>query len=454
LRAQNDNKSAEQPFLRPPLSRFRNMEKIWLIVQREYLTRVRKKSFIVMSILGPLLIAAFYGVVIWSALSTGEEKHVQVIDDSGYFEGKFESGERMAFTYTNLGIGQMHVLLDTYDAILYIPAFSLDRPEGFKLFAARGISAAMERSIRQTLEQEIEALRLKRAGIDQQLLDAIETRVVIHTHVEDGEGGIRSSNTTAASAIGFAGGFIIYLFIFIYGVQVMRGVIEEKTSRIVEVIISSVKPFQLMMGKILGLAGVGLTQLGIWAVLGGGISLLVNTLAGRSLLARMSEGQQPWQGQSAELPQLDKAFDALSTVDLPLMLGAFLFYFLFGYLMYAALFGAVGAAVDSETDTQQFMLPVTLPLMLSIALMGHVLADPYSDLAVFLSLFPLTSPVLMMVRLPFLGASWELALSMLLLAGSFVGTTWLAGRIYRVGILMYGKRTTYRELAKWLFYKQ
>jgi ABC-2 type transport system permease protein len=261
---------------------------------------------------------------------------------------------------------------------------------------------------------------------------------------------------------------LIYFFIFLYGAQVMRGVIEEKTSRIVEVIISSVKPFELMMGKIIGIALVGLTQFLLWMVL----TFSMVGLAGKVMAeknynpeqleqsfqssgAGMPGGMgQPFGGATVKPPSTADAFAGLSeSINLPLMLGCFLFYFLGGYLLYGALFAAIGSAVDSEADTQQFMLPITIPMILAITMSQVILTNPESSMAFWFSIIPLTSPIIMMVRLPFGVPTFDLVLSMVLLIVSFIGATWISGKIYRTGILMYGKKNSYKELWKWLFYK-
>jgi ABC-2 type transport system permease protein len=255
--------------------------------------------------------------------------------------------------------------------------------------------------------------------------------------------------------VGYIAAFLIYMFIFLYGSQVMRGVIEEKTNRIVEVIISSIKPFELMMGKILGIAGVALTQFLIWVVL----SMVVTTVVS-SVFNLDAASSQAMLSPDAQIPDaLQKSNPAseiwseIFSLNFPLIVIAFGFYFLFGYLMYGALFGAIGSAVDNETDSQQLIFPVTIPLIISIVMISAVLNNPNGALAFWFSIIPLTSPVIMMVRLPFIGFSWELVLSMGLLFIGFVGATWIAGRIYRVGILMYGKKPSFKELGKWLFYK-
>ena len=277
------------------------------------------------------------------------------------------------------------------------------------------------------------------------------------------DAGEKSSNGIVTTIISGFCAVLIYISVLIYGTQVMRGVMEEKTSRIVEVIISSVKPFQLMMGKIIGVALVGLTQFMLWIVLTAGLFTIGTKLIGQpkekatsAMDSRMGgmPGQADVQQKMANgnNPVAD-VMKAIDTLNIPLIIGCFLFYFLGGYLLYSALFGAVGAAVDSETETQQFMFPIMMPIIAAIAFAQIAVRDPDGPLAVWTSMIPFTSPVVMMVRIPFGVPGWQLAVSMGLLVLGFIGTTWLAARIYRVGILMYGKKTSFRELSKWVFYK-
>jgi ABC-2 type transport system permease protein len=260
--------------------------------------------------------------------------------------------------------------------------------------------------------------------------------------------GSQASGTEVKTAIGFFGGILVYMFTFLYAAQIMRGVIEEKTSRIVEVLVTSVKPAQLMLGKILGIATVGLLQFGIWIVL----TLAVASAAGAAGLLDTDPSQMEAMS-SAGMPEpgmMQSALEALETINLPGLIGMFLFYFLSGYLLYGALFAAVGAAVDSETDTQQFMLPLTLPLVLTFIMASSMMENPNGTLAVVLSMIPLSAPIAMMIRIPF-GVPWyELLASMSFMVLGFLGTVWIAGRIYRVGILSYGKKTTYADLWKWI----
>jgi ABC-2 type transport system permease protein len=299
------------------------------------------------------------------------------------------------------------------------------------------------------------------------LLRSIKTSVDIST-LKIGEDGKESKSYTEINMVlGMFAGILIYFFIFMFGSQVMRGVIEEKTSRIVEVIISSVKPFQLMMGKIIGVGLVGLTQFLLWVVLTFGIVTVVTSTmttkgVNQSATEQIMKQQQAMNPSTAEISPDQKEsgadnmggiMEAINSVNFPVMIGAFLFFFLVGYLLYAALFAAIGGAVDSEADTQQFMLPITIPLILSIIMAQFIIRDPDGPVSFWFSIFPLTSPVVMMIRIPFGVPYMEVILSMVLLLIGFLGTTWLAAKIYRTGILMYGKKVSYRELWKWLRYK-
>lgn len=432
------------------------MHKIWLIVQREYLTRVRKKSFIIMTLVGPLLLAALMIVPIWLATVSENAETIEVLDESGFLANKLQNEDELQFRPVTgpVEAAKKRILETENTSLLYIPKLDLDNPAGIKLFSKENTSLSTHISLEKMLKREIEALKFARSGVDQKVLDQIKTEVDIST-VNLADGDEKSSNAAVTSAAGYIGAILIYMFIFIYGVQIMRGVIEEKTNRIVEVIISSVKPFQLMMGKILGIAAVGLTQFLLWILLS---YALVGVVSSQFLVDHKKEAQleqtlktAPNTPQAREITEMMGAIDNL---NVPLLLGAFLFYFLGGYLFYGALFGAVGSAVDNETDTQQFMLPITIPLIMSfIVAQTVIMKDPHGPVAFWMSVIPVTSPISMMLRLPFGVPGWQLALSMLLLVLGFIFTVWLAGRIYRVGILMYGKKVNYRELSKWLFYK-
>jgi ABC-2 type transport system permease protein len=421
------------------------MRKIWLIIKREYLVRVRKKAFIVMTIVGPLLMAALMIVPTYLANETQELRTIAIEEDGFEFTNQIEDTDFLHFS--KIPTEEATLLKNdfsesNYYALLYIMG------DNFTLYSNQQISLTVSKSIENQLEQIIEHQKLKAAGIDLKILSEAQSTVHISTKIITEGGGTTNSKAEASMGIGFVCGILIYMFIFMYGTMVMRGVIEEKTSRIVEVIISSVKPFQLMMGKVLGVALVGLTQFALWI-------LLTIAIASFAELMFMDEGSMTTELNSTQQSILLSELGNLTGgINLMQIFVSFIFYFLAGYLVYSSLFAAVGSAVDAEADTQQFVLPITIPLILAFILIQPIMENPDGPLAFWMSIIPFTSPVIMMVRLPFGVANWELALSMCVLILSFVLTTYLAGKIYRTGILMYGKKTSYKELWKWLSYKE
>ncbi|MHA6247055.1 ABC transporter permease [Pontibacter sp. CAU 1760] len=451
------------------------MSKIWLIIQREYLTRVRKKSFIIMTLLTPLLLATFMILPGLLISMSGDTETVMVLDESGLFEGKLKNQEDLQFIPLAGSLEQAKAVYQEtdYTALLYIPAISIDAPDDIVLYGQKNTSLQTQIRLENVLEKEIENQRFLASGIDRATLDRIKAKIDLRT-INLSEEGEKGNNAIVTSAAGVVSAVIIYFFIFLYGVQIMRGVIEEKTSRIVEVMISSVKPFQLMMGKIVGIAAVGLTQFLLWIVLSfiavTGVSAVFGVDAAPSPAAQYAAGQMAAQGQELEEEEAGEVKNpegeneiantildikqSFSNLNIALIFGCFLFYFLGGYLLYGSLFGAIGAAVDNETDTQQFMMPITIPLVISFIMSySVVLKNPDGPVAFWMSVIPFTSPIVMMVRVPFGVPAWELLLSMGLLVLGFIFTTWIASRIYRVGILMYGKKINYKELSKWLFYR-
>ena len=421
------------------------MRKIWLIIKREYLVRVRKKAFIVMTIVGPLLMAALMIVPTYLANETQELRTIAIEEDGFEFTNQIEDTDFLHFS--KIPTEEATLLKNdfsesNYYALLYIEG------DNFTLYSNQQISLTVSKAIENQLEKIIEHQKLKAAGIDLTILSEAQSTVNITTKIITEDGSTTNSKAEASMGIGFICGILIYMFIFMYGTMVMRGVIEEKTSRIVEVIISSVKPFQLMMGKILGVALVGLTQFALWI-------LLTIAIASFAELMFMDEGSMTTELNSTQQSILLSELSNLTGgINLMQIFVSFIFYFLAGYLMYSSLFAAVGSAVDAEADTQQFVLPITIPLILAFILIQPIMENPDGPLAFWMSIIPFTSPVIMMVRLPFGVANWELALSMCVLILSFVLTTYLAGKIYRTGILMYGKKTSYKELWKWLSYKE
>jgi ABC-2 type transport system permease protein len=418
-----------------------------------------------MTILGPLLFVGGYAAVFWVALGSIDLKTVQVLDESGLFKNEFKDSKTIKFNYisTSVDSAKAQFKKGSNNALVYIPANVIAEPKSVRIYAAKNVSLELKSEIEGVIEKEIEEIKLSRAGITHKILEDSRVNVDSET-ISLNDEGEKTSSSGAATIIGGICAFLIYMSVFIYGTQVMRGITEEKTSRIVEVIISSVKPFQLMMGKIIGVALVGLTQFVLWILLTISLTSAATAILNRQLPEDAKEitqemgkvqGQMPSgnMGGSNVANPVEEVLGAVGSLNIPLILGCFLFYYLGGYLLYSALFGAVGAAVDNDADTQQFMLPITLPIIFSFVFAQFVLRDPDGSLAFWTSIIPFTSPIIMMVRIPFGVPAWELALSMTLLVLGFMGTTWLAARIYRVGILMYGKKVSYKELAKWIFYK-
>ncbi|MDA3954176.1 MAG: ABC transporter permease [Bacteroidales bacterium] len=445
------------------------MNKINLIISREYLTRVKKKSFIVMTILGPILFAAMMVVPAWLAsMEDTNIKNIAVIDGSGIFINKIPDTDYIKFEYVqNQNLKKIKANfseLNYYAVLQVLPSITYE-PSAVHLYSEKQPSFSVKSHISNAMEKELKNKKLRAHGIDDEVLRSIKSDVSIRTiqWTEDGEA--KESSTEVAIIVGYASGFLIYFFIFLFGAQVMRGVLEEKTSRIVEIIVSSVRPFQLMMGKIIGIALVGLTQFLLWTILTFALITGAKTIFFPELGTQNAQEvvvqdimEKEIMPQSEQIPtqDLDKVasiFNSIKTIDFGVMFGSFIFFFLGGFLLYGSLFAAVGSAVDNETDTQQFMLPITIPLILGIFVMMNAVQSPDSPVAFWFSIIPFTSPIVMMVRIPFGVPYWELALSMSLLVITFIGTTWLAGKIYRTGILMYGKKVNYAELWKWIRYK-
>ncbi len=444
------------------------MNKIWLVIKREYLTRVKKKSFIIMTLLGPLLMAGVIALISYLGMTDSSPQNILVVDEMAPIFDNLENGENYTFSYidgVSLEDAQDMFKDSDYTSILYIPS-NIDKSDRAILYFKSQPSGRTVRSIENKVEKIVEQMKLAKYNIDPNDYAKIRTNFNI-TSYKYNENGKAEKVMEEKTVVGFFFGILIYMFIFMYGVQVMKGVIEEKTSRIIEVIITSVKPFQLMMGKILGIALVAITQFMLWVILMAAfVSVAQGVIMDNKQEAMMEQVQnmQQMQGmQSGEvkLENAENPFDLtdpdnlLNRIDWPLMIGLFIFYFLGGYLLYAALFATIGAAVDNETDSQQFMLPVTIPLIAAYAISAMMIENPESPAAFWGSIIPLTSPIVMMVRVSMgieSSAYWELGLSMILLVLGFLATTWLAAKIYRVGILMYGKKVNYKELWKWLRY--
>lgn len=421
-----------------------------------------------MTIFGPILMAGIMIVPVWMAMQKADTQKIEVIDDSFLFRDLIPEKEEVHFDYPPVTIEDARAgFYDTdYDAILWIPQNVLNGGQnGINLFYKKQLSNSAQQHIQSSISKMLYEVMLAKNKVNLNVIkDAKDKSTFTLTTIQVDEfGNDKETNTAINVGIGFACAIIIYLLIFLYGAQVMRGVMEEKTNRIVEVILSSVKPFQLMMGKIIGVAFVGLTQFILWVIL----TTALYSVAAATVLKGMDmkKVQQKEQvikiGADLDVNAMGKIennmavefWSKFQSVNMTEIFICFLIYFLSGYLLYSALFAAIGSAVDSEAETNQFMLPITIPLVFSFAIAQIVTQDPNGSIAFWFSMIPLTSPVVMMVRLPFGVPMWEIMLSMGLLILGFIFTTWLAARIYRTGILMYGKKVSWKELGKWLFYK-
>ncbi len=437
-----------------------NLEKIKLIISREYITRVKKMSFIIMTLLAPLLMAAIIAVpIIAQQFNKEEKKIIAVVDATKKYKAAFKSDNQVEYRYftdENAADTLLHKLdKSEYYGILTIKDSLAEHPE---LLAKEQVGLNLKLKIERDLRQEEQKQRMKNFGISEEQLEAIKPHIDLSTSVWK-EGKKEKSSTEIAMILGIIMGLVIYMITLIYGSFVMRSVLEEKTSRVVEVLISSVKPFELMMGKVVGVALVALTQFTIWIVLtigiiGIGQQFFPELKNAQKQSTVQVENLQPQAQQAMEQvnPKLANIMEAVNNLPIVEIVIALIFFFIGGYLLYSSLFAAIGAAVDSETDSQQFVMPITLPLILAMVMLQSIISNPHGAVAYWFSIIPFTSPIVMMIRIPFGVPVDDLVISAVLLLVTFIGTIWLAGKIYRVGILMYGKKVTYKELWKWIRY--
>ena len=442
------------------------MGKIGLIIGREYLTRVKKKTFIIMTILGPILMAAAIIIPSYIAIKSSEKEPattVGIVDESGFYDDVFVSTDRIEFKYLDSGLAKAkaQAISGEMPYVLYIPeADSGEFPSKAVFYGQENVGEKLKTVVTNIMSNKVKDTKLQQAGIDSELLKSIKTNIDVKSYKIDETGNEKRSYNEISQIIGYIAGLLIYMFIIMFSSQVMRGVMEEKSSRIVEVIVSSVKPFQLMMGKIIGIGLVGLTQFLLWIIL----TLVLVGAFGSSIIPKETNpievvnsvapaGNEQVTDITQSIASSGVASDilnAVSSVHIGQILLLFLLYFVGGYLLYASIYAAIGGAVDSEDDTQQFMWPVTIIVLIPVVLIANIVNEPSGPIAFWLSIIPFTSPVTMMIRLPFGVPTWQLILSLLLLFGGFVVMTWLSGKIYRTGILMYGKRVTWKEIIKWL----
>ena len=440
------------------------MNNLGIIIKREYLTRVKKRSFLLLTFLGPLFFAALMiapSLLMLRSEKMESKKAIVVLDESGMFDGKIENTDANTFIYEDINANvdslKKFVFDGIYDAFLYIPSTSLNIPVNAKLYSDKQIPMTLSSHIEREMKQVVEHQKLLASGIDPDIVKASKTSINVSTIRMDEESGEKTSYAELEYIIGLVLALVIYFAIFLFSNQVLRGVIEEKTNRIIEVIISSVKPFELMMGKIIGIALVGLTQFLLWIVLTIGIYFVASGLligpevlspSGTVMTEEISQITETTGGQDIML----EAVNMVQSINFGAILWSFLFYFVFGYLLYAALFAAIGGMVDNETDSNQFSTVVSLPLIIAIVCAPTMVNNPDSSLGLWLSMIPFTSPVSMMIRIPFGVPYWQIAVSLIILVLTFIMITWIAGKIYRTGILMYGKKPSFKEIWKWLRY--
>ena len=416
-----------------------------------------------MTLIGPLLMAAVIILPAYLAKMESGEKLIGVVDETNYFKYKFKSDDNIRFLPLDANLKKAKEMLidgDLY-AVVYIPKTENVLPTYAYLYSTKDVNILVKNKVKTIMQNEIAGWILQEKKVDPEIIASLRQKVTVAPIMINAAGEEEKSMVELKMGLGYVLSLAIYMFIFLFGSLVMRGVIEEKTNRIVEIIISSVKPFQLMMGKIIGVALVGLTQFALWVV-----SIVLILSAFHNIFAddiqAVEARRMKIQDESFVLANPDMAdfsgadtnlsavLDSIEAINFPGIALAFLIYFLGGYLLYSALFAAIGASVDNETDTQQFMLPVTVPLIIGIISAQFVMTNPDGPLAFWLSMFPLTSPVVMMVRIPFGVPVWELVVSAALLILGFLFTTYVAGKIYRTGILMYGRKASYKDWLNWV----
>ncbi len=443
------------------------MNKIPLVIQREYLSRVKNKRFILTTILTPLLIVGFIaGATFLSIQGKGSHK-IAVVDGNGFFKDNLKGSKDIAFEFPQ-GVDTTNYVAKGYSDILLIPKFNGNEKTHYILRSKKSIGMTTQDKIEEKINAAIEDKSLQDQGISRARLDSIHKGsqfAELKAEQQDGDS-VKESNQGLAYGIGFASGMLIYITMFIYGAMVMRGVMEEKTNRIAEVIVSSVKPFQLMMGKIVGIGAVGLTQFFMWILLIFALTTAAQAFVPHDVMEQVKTLQQhggamPGGGMMQASESAQKIYDVkhtFATANWPLIIGCFIFYFIGGYLFYAALFAAVGSMVNEDPqDAQSLMLPITMPIIFSFIIMTNAVQDPNTPIAVWASIIPFSSPMVMMARIaygvPDTVTYVQLITSMLSLVAGFLFTTWLSGKIYRTGILMYGKKATWKTMLKWAFAK-
>ena len=450
------------------------MNKVLLVIQREYFTRVKKTSFWILTIVVPILLAVVYAIPIFLATRPLEHSHVLIVDDTGLFQGQFRSGRDISYheagsiDYARRQLQQY----DSLDAIVYIPARETTLPRDAYLFYRSDMPAL---NVQTDAQNQLQEILRNRILLDVHGLTPEDYTLLTSTHIklrtQDIETG-RDGFLQVKIAVGIILAMLVFIAVFMFGSQLMRGVMEEKTSRIVEVIVCSVKPFQLMMGKVVGLGLVGLTQFALWVLLAGALVMGVQLThadlfqqaterhSQTEIASKGTEATYQYQTEQERAAQyqagegidnsIQDLIEGLTGINFAMIIFLFLFYFVFGYLLYASLFAAAGSLVDNETDSQQFTIPLTIPLILTILLLPSMIGQPSGSISVWLSIIPFTSPVAMLMRIPFGVPVWQVVLSMLLLLATFPLCIWAAARVYRSAILRYGQKASWRDVWRLL----
>lgn len=434
------------------------MSKLPLIIKREFIAKVRNKSFIVMTFLSPLLFVAIGIFVGYLSTMKADSKTIAIHDETGRFFTEFKSDQE--YKYVDLSQVDLRTLKDSivsesYEGLLIIPKAedNAQLQKGIQFVSNDSPSVSFIDDMEEAIAKKITTENLQSQGLDTLKINNAKATVAINLSKASGETALKGLNEIKI-AIGGAFGYLIMMFIVLYGNMVMRSVIEEKTSRIIEVIISSVKPFQLMMGKIIGTSLAGILQFLIWALLGLTAMFIVSSMLGVQIGATSgAQGQAMQAAQQVSSSDIQMYIKELWNLPIATILISFIIYFIGGYFLYSSFYASIGAAVDNETDSQQFLLPIIMPLILGVYIgFFTVMNDPHGTVATVFSMIPLTSPIVMMMRIPFGVPLWQIIVSMVLLFGTFLGLVWFAAKIYRVGILMYGKKPTWKELYKWSKY--
>ncbi len=440
------------------------MNKIWLVIKREYSTRVRNKMFLISTFLLPIVLVVFFVGGTYLSMKTKESHKIAVSDPNGYFKDVLKGNKDISFEFPE-GVDTSNYKAKGYTDLLIVPKWDGVSNLKYDIRSPKQLGLSARGSVEDKIEEAIDKKILLLNGVSSARIDSLRKQAPKADVNELTESGEQSKKISSGLSygIGFGSGMLIYLMMFIYGAAVMRGVMEEKTNRIAEVVVSSIKPFQLMMGKIVGIGAVGLTQFLLWMILIGGLAFAATLFIPDNLMQEVQAMQQsntmPGGLSSMTLAsdQAQKIYDfqqTMGTLPWAKIILYFLFYFLGGYLFYAALFASVGCMVNEDPqEAQSLMLPITMPIVFGFIIMQGAIQNPNSSMAFWGSIIPFTSPIVMMARIPSDPPMWQILLSMAMLVGGFLGTGWMAGKIYRTGILMYGKKGTWKQMMKWVFTK-